>query len=72
MITDGENGFIAEDAPAISRIIQRLAGDPALRRLVGLKARDRSLEMFAMERLHREVLEVYSRAIAPAEPRADG
>jgi glycosyltransferase involved in cell wall biosynthesis len=71
MIVDGENGFLADTPEAIAAVIARLGGDPELRRLIGLKAREHSIRMFAMERLHREVLGVYDSA-SPVVPKGAG
>jgi glycosyltransferase involved in cell wall biosynthesis len=59
MITDGETGFIADDAPGIADALCRAAADPELRARMGRKARERCLSTFTLDRLYAQTMSVY-------------
>src|SRR5439155_25416078 len=57
VVRDGVDGFVVpiRDAEALADRIERLYGDPALRREVGIRARERALE-FPWQRYRAELV----------------
>ena len=51
LVTDGVNGFLGEEAPAISAALSRLLESPGLRRELGAAGRTRA-EIYSIERMH--------------------
>jgi glycosyltransferase involved in cell wall biosynthesis len=62
MIVDGENGFLVDNEQEFAAVIERLQREPELLPHIGRRARQRCLSMFALERLHENVGQVYARA----------
>jgi spore coat protein SA len=68
VIEDGVTGFVENpfDVPAFAEKIARLLRDPDLRLEMGAAGRRRLRERFRIERLAREYLEEYERAVGQA------
>lgn len=61
VIADGQNGILAppEDVPALARALAALLDDPALRRRLGLQARQTVMEEFDVETNAERLLEAF-------------
>lgn len=61
IVHHGDNGFLVppRDPVALTSVIKTLVNDPALRRRMGRRGRERVLEEFALERILAETLAVY-------------
>ena len=66
VVRHGVNGLLvpARDARALADAILALAGDPARRAAMGAEGRRRAETEFAAERINKETLQVYERALA--------
>lgn len=66
VITDGFNGVLVEpaDIPDLSLAISRLIYDPQARADMGKNARETVLDRFSLDRMAKEVMSVYSEALA--------
>lgn len=64
-VSDGVEGFVTppRDVRAMAAALARLAGDPALRRQLGLAGRERALKQFAPDRQAAEFIDLYRFAI---------
>jgi glycosyltransferase involved in cell wall biosynthesis len=62
MIIDGENGFLTSEPSCFASVVARLQNDPSLRLAIGRKARAHCEAHFGLDRLHREVRQVYELA----------
>jgi glycosyltransferase involved in cell wall biosynthesis len=67
LMTDGEEGFIASDAAALSRALSILAESEDMRRAMGAKARERALE-FTPERFAEKARRFYEEVLSPLPP----
>ena len=65
-ILDGVTGLLHRpgDASDISRLMSRLAGEPALRTEMGLRARLRAEQEFSAERVTSELLRFYQQLLS--------
>ncbi|WP_333843179.1 glycosyltransferase family 4 protein, partial [Pelomicrobium sp.] len=65
-VRDGDNGLLVpiRDAGALAGAIARLLDDPALRRRMGERGRERAVEEFSQERVIAATLAVYREALA--------
>ena len=65
VVTDGENGLLVppRDADALAAALTRLLADPSLARQLGENARGYVREHFSLERLGREINEIYEELI---------
>ncbi len=63
---DGETGLVVPpaDPPALAAALNRLLGDEALRRRLGVRAREWANERFSLPAMLRAIHEVYTRAVA--------
>jgi glycosyltransferase involved in cell wall biosynthesis len=70
-VEDGTTGLLFEvgHVQALTRSLQTLVGDPALRHQLGQAARERVLALFCSADITRSVLDVYARLTAQAPPR---
>jgi glycosyltransferase involved in cell wall biosynthesis len=61
IIADGETGFLAEprDEKSFADAIEKIAGDPEMRKRLGLNARKRVLDFFTVDRDIEKTLEIY-------------
>jgi glycosyltransferase involved in cell wall biosynthesis len=66
IVVDGDNGLLVppRDAPALAAALATLLGDPALRRSMGERGRQRVLAEFAAERVAAATLAVYRELLA--------
>jgi len=65
IVDDGINGLVIEDTPEnLSRAIERLASNPALRKEMGERARAKALSEFSLSTYGEKVEEVYQKVIA--------
>ncbi len=67
LMTDGEEGFIASDAEALSRALSTLTGSQDMRREMGAKARERALA-FTPERFAETARRFYQGGLSPLPP----
>jgi glycosyltransferase involved in cell wall biosynthesis len=65
VVTDGENGLLIppRDAGALAEALERLLADPAWAQHLGAKARDHVREHFSLDRLGREINEIYEELV---------
>ena len=65
-VVDGETGLLVDpgDPKPLAAALERLTGDPALRRRLGAAGRVRAEERFDLEPFRRAHLELYSRELA--------
>ena len=65
-VVDGETGLLVDpgDPKPLAAALERLTGDPALRRRLGAAGRARAEERFDLEPFRRAHLELYSRELA--------
>ncbi len=70
LIVDGESGLLVpmNDAPALATAIERLLGDPALRRRLAEGGRTRVVERFTTDRTARGVEAVYDALLGRSKP----
>jgi glycosyltransferase involved in cell wall biosynthesis len=70
VVVDGETGLLAPpgDADALAACIQRLAGDPQLRRRLGDAGRSRALSHFTLDRQAARLLDEFRSVVAAARP----
>lgn len=70
VVVDGETGLLAApgDADALAACIQRLAGDPQLRRRLGDAGRSRALSHFTLDRQAARLLDEFRSVVAAARP----
>jgi glycosyltransferase involved in cell wall biosynthesis len=63
LVVDGETGLLVPpgDVAALRAAIERLLGDPELRRRLGAAGRRRAAERFSWDAVTRETLELYAR-----------
>jgi glycosyltransferase involved in cell wall biosynthesis len=68
LVVDGETGLLVEpgDIAALRSALERLLGDDALRRRLGVAARERARERLSWEAATEATLAVYERAVAAA------
>ena len=64
LVADGETGVLVPpgDVPALRTALERLLGDPELRRRMGDAARTRARERFSWEHFGQLTLEAYEQA----------
>src|SRR5260221_2411906 len=67
LMTDGEEGFIASDAEALSRALSTLTGSQDMRREMGAKMRERALA-FMPERFAGTARRFYQGGLSPLPP----
>ena len=62
VVTDGDTGLLIppRDADALAQALERLLADPAWARQLGANARDHVREHYSLERLGREINEIYA------------
>jgi glycosyltransferase involved in cell wall biosynthesis len=62
VVTDGDTGLLIppRDADALAGALERLLGDPAWAQQLGASARDHVREHYSLERLGREINEIYA------------
>jgi len=65
VVTDGDNGLLIppRDAEALAGALEQLLGDPEFARRLGANARDHVREHFSLERLGREINEIYGELV---------
>jgi glycosyltransferase involved in cell wall biosynthesis len=65
VVTEGENGLLIppRDAEALAGALARLLTDPALAQRLGTNARARVRENFSLDRLGREINEIYGELV---------
>lgn len=65
IVTDGDNGLLCRvhDTPTLAAAIERLVADPALRRRMAERSRERAEREFAEERVHAQILAQYEAAL---------
>jgi glycosyltransferase involved in cell wall biosynthesis len=65
VVTDGDNGLLIppRDAGALAAALERLLTDPAWARELGAKARRHVRERFSLDRLGREINEIYGELV---------
>jgi len=65
VIRDGVDGLLVPpgDAGALGDALAKLAGDPTWRQQLGAAARERVHENFTLERVAREIAQVYERVL---------
>ncbi len=65
VITDGKDGFLTavENWPYLLQPLLELAQNPALRKKIGTNARDRVIAHFSIERMAKELEEIYKEVI---------
>ena len=70
MVRDGLDGYLvsAGDAEGAAAKLALLAGDPELRRRLGEAGRTRMLGRYSVERLVRDIDELYKELIARRQP----
>jgi glycosyltransferase involved in cell wall biosynthesis len=59
VVIDGETGFVCRSNAALVERTRLLIRDSQLRKKMGQRARDVAIVRFSVERMHREMLEVY-------------
>jgi glycosyltransferase involved in cell wall biosynthesis len=66
IVVDGVTGILVpeQDPRAMADAVRRLADDPALRRSLGAKAREKYREQFDPPRIGRQMLEIYRSVLA--------
>ena len=66
LVTDGKTGLLIppRDADALARALNRLLSDPALAKQLGTNARAHVREHFSLDRLRREINEIYAELVA--------
>jgi glycosyltransferase involved in cell wall biosynthesis len=66
VVEDGETGLLIppKDAAALAGALARLLADPALARRLGAKARTHVREHYSLDRLGREINEIYGELVA--------
>jgi glycosyltransferase involved in cell wall biosynthesis len=71
IVVPGETGWLVppNDAPALATAILAAVADPERARAFGAAGRERLLQHFTAERMARETIAVYERALAHAEQR---
>ncbi|MEW5781105.1 MAG: glycosyltransferase family 4 protein [Pseudomonadota bacterium] len=64
-VRDGDNGLLVpvKDAAALAAAIERLLSDPALRRHMGVRGRERAVAEFSQDRVIDATLAVYAEAL---------
>ena len=64
-MTDGDNGLLIppRDAGALAGALERLLADPAWARQLGANARAHVREHFSLDRLGREINEIYEELV---------
>jgi len=67
LMTDGEEGFIASDAAALSRALSILAGSEEMQRAMGARARERAMA-FTAERFAETARRFYEEVLSPLPP----
>jgi glycosyltransferase involved in cell wall biosynthesis len=65
VVTEGENGLLIppRDAPALAGALERLIADPAFAQHLGANARTHVREHFSLDRLGREINEIYGELV---------
>jgi glycosyltransferase involved in cell wall biosynthesis len=65
VVTDGETGWLIppRDPAALAGALTRLLADPALARQLGAKAREQVREHYSLDRLGREINEIYGELV---------
>ena len=65
VVTDGGNGLLIppRDAAALAAALERLLGDPDFARRLGANARDHVREHYSLDRLGREINEIYGELV---------
>jgi glycosyltransferase involved in cell wall biosynthesis len=61
MLVDGKTGYVCRDADRFVEIVTPLMADRSQLAKLGLAGRDVIIAKFGMDRLHREISEVYAR-----------
>jgi glycosyltransferase involved in cell wall biosynthesis len=72
VVADGQNGLLVPpgDPDALGGALGRLLGDPALRSVLGGRARETVRQRYSEERMHRRILEVYGSVLGERRPDA--
>jgi colanic acid/amylovoran biosynthesis glycosyltransferase len=70
LVVDGETGILVppRDPAALRSALERLLGDPELRRRLGAAGRDRARTHFSWEKVTDAILAAYSEAVGRMEP----
>jgi glycosyltransferase involved in cell wall biosynthesis len=71
IVREGETGLFFEpnDARDLARALDRLLGDPALRRRMGQRGREDALERFSLPTMVRRLESLYERVVAEVRSR---
>jgi glycosyltransferase involved in cell wall biosynthesis len=72
VVSDGETGLLCpvDDLDAFEQAIRRLAGDPGLRRSMGIRGREIAVSRFSMQRMTDRYIALCERLLQGASHRA--
>lgn len=62
VVAPGESGFVAQDEDELAYYVEKLVKNPVLRQEMGRCAREIAIKRFSLDRLIKELVEIYHTA----------